>query len=440
MLGNGLQAGFAKTIITPPEAGELSGFVARRGLSQGVHDPLYTRALVISNRKRQVALAVSDLIGCDNGMVREIRRRVVLETDLAPEAVICCATHTHSGPAVLERGFLGKADSEYREFLITKITATIVDATRSTEPALLYAGNSECDIGKNRRYPGGATVPRVSVLRLEMSGGRRILWTNYACHPVVLGPDNMLITADYPHYLIKKLESFWPETEVLFTNGATGDVNVGHNAADSIRQTAISSRTFAEAERLANILADKVIAASETAVYQDVDGITIQKAELCLPFDKVLDGDGYRGLADGYRQISVNCENYGERRQYEIWTQWADIMRDLAEQGYLEMGLTTEVTAFSIGNIEFVTLPGEFFHELGLSLRRSRAGKNLFILGYANDSIGYVAPASEYPKGGYEIEDSFRYYGLPSKLAAGAGETIVAVLEKMLSKSVTDRR
>jgi len=55
---------------------------------------------------------------------------------------------------------------------------------------------------------------------------------NYTCHAVVLGPDNRLISADYPGYAQRHVKdmSGCEDVVVMFTNGAAGDINTGHSA------------------------------------------------------------------------------------------------------------------------------------------------------------------------------------------------------------------
>ncbi|MEM6704720.1 MAG: hypothetical protein AAF690_18515, partial [Acidobacteriota bacterium] len=43
-----LRAGAARVEITPPLGGAMYGYGARQGVSAGVHDPLYARAVVLS--------------------------------------------------------------------------------------------------------------------------------------------------------------------------------------------------------------------------------------------------------------------------------------------------------------------------------------------------------------------------------------------------------
>ena len=434
-----LLAGFAKVNINPAFDCEMSGFVARKGNCRGVHDPLWVRSLVLSDGKEKLVIAVADLIGLVHDTVQRIRTEVAALTDIPPEHVIVSTIHTHAGPATIEHGYLGKPDPDYLNFLVKNIAGSIYAANQELEPVVASVGISECKaVGKNRRHQGGPTDPAVSVLRLGRAEERKILLANYTCHPVVLGPDNLLLSADYPYYLIKTLEAVYPGSEILFTNGATGDINVGHNAADSINGSSASKRTFHEAERLGRILAGRTVEAVETAEKLPSIDLSFASRKFSLCLETVPDPSGYQILADQfakeYQETSRRGESYGLVRQAEVWTDWAKAMKQKAENGELDSKILTEVAAFRIGNVEFATLPGEFFHELGLMVKRSRPGKAVFIIGYANDLIGYVGTSIEYDEGGYEINESYRYFGMPTKLARGAGERVIDEVKGLLQK------
>ncbi|MCJ7551037.1 MAG: hypothetical protein MUQ30_15290, partial [Anaerolineae bacterium] len=82
----GLCAGTATINITPAPgsapAGKiyLSGYVARIGHALGVHDPLYARALALSDGTRQAILVVCDLLGLEAGFSADIRREIAAIT------------------------------------------------------------------------------------------------------------------------------------------------------------------------------------------------------------------------------------------------------------------------------------------------------------------------------------------------------------------------
>jgi len=49
------------------------------------------------------------------------------------------------------------------------------------------------------------------------------------------------------------------------------------------------------------------------------------------------------------------------------------------------------------------SFPGEFFVEIGLAVKRRSPLHPTFLLGLANDSIGYIPTPEYYPEGGYEV-------------------------------------
>lgn len=434
-----LMAGTGKLMITPPFDCELSGFVARESRCRGVHDPLYARALVLADGKGKIALVSADLIGVDAKLLAKVREKVAELTDLDPSAVVLSATHTHSGPVTLADAFLGETDLTYLSGLINNIAGAVYQASQNLEPVSLFLGEGDCrSVGKNRRQKDGPIDPRVLVLRLQGADRPKALLINYACHPVVLGPDNLLVTADYPFYMTNTLEQVYPGTQIMFVNGAAGDVNVGHRTVDSIKGKRNDRRTFREAERLGRILAGVALTASENAVLQSSFNIRYTTQEICLPFEQVGTVDFYRQEAETWNQLAFELKrkgaSFGEYHQAEVWEKWALKMTKLRQVNKIESEFKTEIATFSLGEIEFATLPGEFFHEFSLMLKKERAPRQVVILGYTNNNIGYVTTKSVYDEGGYEVNDSYRYYGLPSRFARGTGEEIVRILLTMLNK------
>ncbi len=435
-----LMAGTAKTMISPPTDCEMSGFVARQGRCRGVHDPLWARAIVLSDGGTKLALISVDLIGVDRRLVRAIRETIAHRSDIPPSPVIVCATHTHSGPATLRDAYLGHPDPEYLAGLAQSIAGAVQEASQSMEPVEISVGQGECrEVGRNRRHRGESTDSQVTVVRIHGVDRVVALVVNYACHPVVLGPDNLLITADYPYYMIRALEQVYAGAQVVMLNGACGDVNVGHSTADSIKGNANSKRTFEEAERLGRLLAGEAFKASEGATPLEPSEIAWDLQEICLPLEPLPTSRDLEQQAEQWqrasRELKDNGASYGEYHQAEVWSEWAQNMTRQIRLGEALQSVTTEVTVFSIGSLDFVSLPGEFFHEFALQIKRERSPRMVLVAGYCNDNIGYVAPGYCYDEGGYEVEDSYRYYGHPSRLARGSGEMVVDRLLEMLRGS-----
>ncbi|HTM77037.1 MAG TPA: neutral/alkaline non-lysosomal ceramidase N-terminal domain-containing protein, partial [Devosia sp.] len=230
--------------ITPPAGLAMAGFGARTQPATGAHDRLTARAIAVGD----TAVVVADVLGMHEAMSARIRERCCLPAD----NVIVTALHNHGGPASMAGRAGHGADPTYLERLEHACVAAINAAVANQQPAEMSIGMGDGpDVARNRRHPGGAVDRAVPVLRIRGRDGAMLaVVTSYACHPVVLGADNLLWTADYPHYVRSTIEAAYPGATALFLPGCTGDVNTGHSAQASLSLGANAERSFATAERL----------------------------------------------------------------------------------------------------------------------------------------------------------------------------------------------
>jgi len=84
--------------------------------------------------------------------------------------------------------------------------------------------------------------------------------------------------------------------------------------------------------------------------------------------------------------------------------------------------------------LAWVSLPGEIFVELGLSIKAASPFAQTQIAELANGSIGYIPNRSAYAQGNYEVESA--------RCAEGSGEILVQAAIRMLEdlKSQTSSR
>jgi hypothetical protein len=59
--------------------------------------------------------------------------------------------------------------------------------------------------------------------------------------------------------------------------------------------------------------------------------------------------------------------------------------------------------AIAIGKTALISIPGELFVEAGLEIKEKSGEKDVFIIGYANDYVGYIPTLEAYKKGEYEV-------------------------------------
>jgi hypothetical protein len=235
----GLKVGVATADITPPIGGKMGGYGARGdNVSQGVHDPLTARALVIDDQKHSLAIVMLDLVGFPDDAIKAVREKIKQRTQVDLVMVMC--SHTHSGPD-------GSPDfpSKEKPWLagaIERIVEAAVQASNARVPASYGVAKGEAREGHNRRKVGPdgkatmfwrnetrePTAPldyQVGVIDFRGPDGKPLATlVNFACHPVVLGPENLLISADYPGVMRSVVEKNIGGT-CMFAQGACGDIN-----------------------------------------------------------------------------------------------------------------------------------------------------------------------------------------------------------------------
>ncbi|MBI3910754.1 MAG: neutral/alkaline non-lysosomal ceramidase N-terminal domain-containing protein, partial [Armatimonadetes bacterium] len=237
-MAQGWLAGVAQMDITPPLGVWLTGYGNRPGPASNVLDPLFVRALAVSDGERTAALVSVDLVGLSAAHVKEIRRQVAARTGIPPELLLLNASHTHAGPATMALRSLGECDPEYCA-LLPRWVATVVElAVRRLAPGRLAYGEAITDIGINRREvregrivmgpnPHSAYDRTVAVLRVDgEDGAPRTVWFSHATHGVVMGNQNTGISAEWPGAACATLrQALGGECVPLFAQGCAGDIN-----------------------------------------------------------------------------------------------------------------------------------------------------------------------------------------------------------------------
>lgn len=407
-----LLAGIASVDITPPPGQAMAGFGARLFPAEGAHDPLTVRALVV----RDTALAVADVIGIDAALSARVRTRCALPAG----NVTLAALHNHGGPVSMAGRLSAVADAAYLERLENAFVEAISQARSSQVPVRLRGGTgAEPGVAKNRRHPGGPVDAGVPVLRLDRLDGTPLaILVSYACHPVVLGADNLRWTADYPFFARAALEEALPGAMALFATGCPGDVNTGHSAHASLSVSATQTRSYAEAARIGRKVAESALAADLSPLS---DTVSAAEAVTRLHFER-READP-KSLAAAWRKEAATADPI-RAHLLTIWADWA-----LALPSGPPAPLPARVAAMDWGGARIVALPGEIFASTALGLRERLDGKPLFVLGYADDVPGYIPPRGEYSHGGYEVDEAHRFYGLPAGFAPGSAENLSEAAE-----------
>ena len=379
-----LLAGTAKADVTPPVGGTMYGYGARgANVSTGVHDPLYAKAIVLDDGTTKLAIVTLDLgaISAENTAI--IREKV--ESAIALEHVLLVATHTHSSPRAVKD--FPSTEASWVQEANQKIADAIVEAAGNLQPARVGVGWGEAKEGHNRRMitTDGKVIMlwgnrdriftqpvdySLAVLRVETPAAEPIAnLVNFACHPVVLGPENLEISADYVGVLTKRVEEALGG-QCMFLQGAAGDINPFWD------KTPPSEGAFEQMERMGQAVGREAIRVSKA-------------------IDEFVSDPG----------ISVRTQIVPLASR-----------RDRGRNG---PSIAAEINTVLIGReIALATFPGEFFVEHGLWLKQHSKFPHTLFVGYTNDQLGYFPTIKATTEGGYGAATATR-------VEVGAGERLV---------------
>jgi hypothetical protein len=444
------QAGAARVKLDPPVGIAMAGYGRRVGRSAGTHDSLAAQAIVLSDGERKAAIISVDVLALGIRICDSIAARVASETDIPADAVMVCATHTHSGPqfnifATPAPGASSGAerDLDWERALPGKIAKAAIDANSRLRAASIAAASARFGLGTNRRLKridgtiqlapnyAGIADDELKVLGLfaAPSGDPIACMLNYPCHGVVLCEDNLLYSRDWPGFAIDEVEKHFKGSIALFAQGASGNIDPRRRGSfDAARDAGCDAAmgTIHALERANRIrpgrLASRRIPVRlklrDLAAKLSLARANVAQTEAALKNHEGITGAQLKRLTD---QHQLSMQELGALQALD------DANRRDRRVDQSAGALTTHMTALAFGDSALVGAPGELFAELGIAIRATPLVRNTFVLGYCNDLIGYLPTREAYGQGGYEVETS--------RAAAGSGELIVeralAVLAEM---------
>ena len=414
-----LHFGAAAADITPPVGIAMGGYWGRRSGATHIRDRLMAKAIVCGQDAARIALVAVDLVGLDSDAVRGIRERVKCATGIEGAAIMVCASHTHAGPLTFPFRGMGHIDGGYLEQVVDAVVEAVVAAAADSRPGRLYYARPEVQIGINRREPhpqgtrigqnpAGPVVSYAHVLRFVAADGTGATLFNHACHPVVLGHNNLQISGDFAGAAVRYIEEQTGD-KALFVNGACGDVN-----------PRITGGSFADVEALGQELGQAVLEGRDAAVPLDASAISWAHERLDLPLQpppsrwraevEQLKGHLRARLARGSEVAKAQLE-------------WAVAMCKWVRAGAERTrGQPFEIQVLALGELVLLGLEGELFARYQLDLEAAHGPAVL--CGFANGCIGYVPTADEYAHGGYEIDLAYKFY--PNlQMIAPASESLI---------------
>ena len=401
-----LQAGLARIEITPREPVMLAGYASRKELSEGVHDPLFARAVAFEQSHQRLVLVVIENCGFYNSTAEPLRTAVLSATGLKPSELFLCATHTHSAPALgLDIRKSHSNNVHYTQWLQGKLVEVVQQALEHLGPVELGIGSGSSPVGANRREvvtdkqgkqkvvlgrnPSLTTDREVQVLKLTRPHEQGIagLMFAYNTHSTSLGARNNSVSGDVHGLAAQFLENYYgpPATAAAFA-GASGNIDPWYRVLSGFKT---NNGWIPEPVLLGTMLGEEVV--------------------------HVIDG------------IGTTVTNTSIKTTSKIITVPAKSGDEESTNG---AKASMNITVARLGDIAFVGWGGEVFNEIGKAVKDKSPFHHTIILTHCNGAAGYLPTSSSYPEGGYEVQSSH--------FAAGADEVLIRETLALLRELTSD--
>ncbi len=412
----GFGTGRATRGVRPPELG-----------LDGEGDGLFARAILLKQGATTLALVSVDLVGYFRDDVQVVRE-ILASRGVPVDLVIISSTHTHQGPDtmgawgrdVASRGY----DADYKAWLHTEIAGVIEDAANEVRPVTMTVGEADLSV----RDPENGVLnwisdtrdpwvidPILNVARFADDDGDTVATLiNWANHPESLSDENLWLTSDFVHGVRRAVEHgvTWESGHkdgvggvAIYLSGAVGGMMT------PLRITAKDG----DGNLYGNASFEKA----------DAIGLTLGEAAL----DALATGETVTNPALSFRQTIFTAEVVNQQIQTSFLLETFDRSATFDEDEPIDDDnvpvVETEMMTVSLGPIRMLTMPGELLPELwiggydgshvhapgrsvvradnplppdlslapaGPYLRDRLGGEHRWLLGLANDELGYFIP------------------------------------------------
>jgi len=442
--GQDLKVGLSQMNITAPV-----GYPHYRGISTGVHDPLYAKVMYLTQGEEEVAVVSCDLLWISRALSTEARSKIAQQSTIPYENIVIGGTHSHTSPAyepdILELNeHIRKPISanpkikgeDYEVWLVDQIVKAVLDAKEKSLACSVATGQGmRDDLSFNRRYimadgkvktnPGvlnpaairvaGPIDPEVSFLFFKDKSDRPLgAFVNFANHTDTKGGTEF--SADFPGFLAESLQSTYGSQFLsIYGQGTCGNLN----------HVNIHQKTRLTSQQIGEGLADEVRKQVPAMIPLSRPQLRMDSKIVYAPLQHYTEEE----LAQAKTDVPFYDESpfFQLRRSMKIRSLERIRQKEAIPPTVLSGSWTLplEVQVIKINeDLAFVGLPGEVFVELGLAIKKASPFKQTMIMELTNAHIAYVPTVEGFKRGGYET--------INSRLAPGGGELMVKAAIQLL--------
>lgn len=439
--------GFADRIITPDEPMPMGGYGnTSNRIHRRVLEDLHAICTAMTDSAgNTVLLLTTDTTRAYPSFVADTRKRICEETGIPEDRIMITATHTHSGPDLLN--FDEESVLRYLPRLKDLLAQCAGEALEDRKVSRIFVGSVEAtglNFVKHYKHttPEGETKffgdnfgkevmdettrhateadPTLHLIQFKREGGKDVVLANWRAHPQLTGGNLKLdMSADYPA-AFRSVLGAQLNCHVHYLQGAAGNINPksripGENYTTDHNVHGARLAYFAVKGLEGNMreVPAGTVRTKQVTFVGKVNHTMDHQVELCREITKYWTGTGDRPGA--YRM----CREHGLESPYQA--------ASIIGKANLPETLELELDAIAVGDhVAFVTAPNELFDTNSVYTEEHSPFGMTFTCGYANDHVFYIPSRFGFEYNCYESH--------VSRFVAGTGEEVSETFLTMLSE------
>ena len=214
-----MQYGFLKIDIRSPFPTTQCGHSCQVEKLFDYHDPLYARVFSFKDEDHFILHFSMDLLAFDLEHRNELQEYFQGYYNDKKLRVITSTTHTHYANSV--------RDPEYVKYLcdLLKKETVKIGFREISDVKVSYQKLHTTAVGKSRISGYETDNETLGLIRFYEEGKEFFDLLYYNCHPTILQANVPYFSAEYPGYVLRKLEEAYPDRDFSFLQGAAGDIS-----------------------------------------------------------------------------------------------------------------------------------------------------------------------------------------------------------------------
>jgi hypothetical protein len=417
-----IMAAAAAVDIEVSDSLPIGGWITPRYTS-GSDAPIRVQVIVISDGNTKVCMGSCDVTNLHRDILDEIGREVEAKYGIPFNNFMLGATHSHGSP--VQTSWSDKTADQTFNLAIKK---AVIEAIGLANNKLNNAGEMDCyfalgnaTIGQNSRLimddssilwvptiykfgynrPTGPYDPELPVLAFKDKQGKlETIVFNHSTHNINMPNPVPSRSPSFYGTASQDIEKEFGGT-VVFLPGAEGSTHVFDDCPTSERVYRVE-----EGIKKAYSKADK----------KEIDRLASVKREFEFTIMTFNEEEQDKAVSD-YCNRWLKESIFWHADPEPIIQSFRNGRSKIASlQGKTQKSW---LQVIQIGDIAFVGVPGELFAELGMEIKRRSPFRYTYIVGIANDYIGYLPDDEAFDLGGYQT------WATRSYSERGTGESIV---------------